>query len=62
MNHELQKEILVWLLHNRNIFGLRNAASEEFKAYLYDDKGEYLIGGLEISQFIDDAVSLLEKH
>lgn len=59
MNKQLQRVILMFLLDNPNEYQLHNATTREFNAYIYDDKGEYLIGGLEVADFVSNAIKLL---
>lgn len=59
IHKELKKVILNWLLENENIWQRINACHEEFKAYIYDGDGNYLIGGKEVSEFINKADALI---
>ena len=61
MHKELKKQIVDFIFENEKDFQLRNATSEKFRAYLYDEKGSYLIGGEEVSEFISNAIKLLIK-
>lgn len=61
MQHSLMQAILNYLIDNRNEFNLHNATKSHFKPYIYDDKGEYLIGGEQVSEFISDAIKLINK-
>lgn len=56
---ELQKAILSWLFDNRNLFNRLVECRKYFSAYIYDNAGNYLIGGEEVSNFIDSADKLL---
>lgn len=58
----LKKSIILYILENINEFQLVNATIENFREYIYDDKGNYLMGGQEISDFIRDACKLLTNH
>lgn len=58
---ELKKAIVNFIFENINEFQLNNAISKEFRPYIYDSKGEYLIGGKEVSEFIDNAIKLLKN-
>ena len=53
MHKELKKVIVYWLLDNENIWQRRNACREEFRPYIYNADGNYLIGGKEVVEFID---------
>lgn len=59
MRKELKKAILDWLFENPNEWNRLNACSKAFRAYIFDDKGEYLIGGREVSEFIEEADKLI---
>ena len=61
MKHQLMQAIFNYLIDNRNEFNLHNTTTKQFRAYIYDDKGEYLIGGEQVSQFISDAIKLINK-
>jgi len=38
---------------------LVNNTTDKFRAYIYDSKGEYLIGGDDVKDFINQAIELL---
>ena len=59
MRTELKKAIIAYIFENKLDFQLHNATNYKFKNYIYDDKGEYLIGGEDVSKFIDNAIKLL---
>ena len=59
MQKELKKEILKWLLENENKWQRLNSCKEEFRNYIYDNEGNYLIGGEAVSDFIDKADDLI---
>ena len=59
MNKELKQAIVNYMFDNQNVFGLLNATSDKFKAYMFDDKGEWLIGGEQVSEFIRQAEKLV---
>ena len=61
MQKELKKEIIKWLLENENKWQRLNSCKEEFRNYIYDDKGNYLIGGEDVSSFIKEADDLIYK-
>ena len=61
MQYSLMQAILNYLIDNRNEFNLHNATTKQFRPYIYDDQGEYLIGGEQVSQFISDAIKLINK-
>ena len=59
MNKELKKAIINWLLDNENRWQRINECIKEFREYIYNSYGNYLIGGQEVLNFIDEADSLL---
>lgn len=56
---ELKKAIIDWLYENENKWQRVNSCTREFTGYIYNDKGEYLIGGKEVANFVKDAEKLL---
>ena len=61
MNIELKRAIVNHIFDNINEFSLHNSLTDKFKAYIYDDEGEYLIGGLEVADFITNAIKLIQR-
>ncbi len=59
MNKELKKEIINFIFNNEREFQLHNATTTAFKEYIYTSKGQYLIGGKEVSEFIEQAIKLI---
>lgn len=59
MNIELKKQILNFIIDNRKIFQLHNLTTNNFREYIYNSKGDYLIGGENVSNFINSAIKLL---
>lgn len=59
MHKELKKAIIEWLLENENRWQRFSSCKQEFRNYIYDDEGNYLIGGEEVSDFIDKADDLI---
>ena len=59
MFKELKQAILNWLLENESQWQRVNACVKAFRAYIYDENGNYLMGGQVISKFIVDADKLL---
>ena len=59
MHKELKKAILKWLLENEHNWQRLNACTKEFRNYIYDDEGNYLIGGEDVSSFISEADDLI---
>ena len=59
MRKELKAAIVAYILDNLTNFQLTNDVTDKFRAYIYDSKGEYLIGGEDVRNFIKDAIKLL---
>ena len=59
MQKELKKEIIKWLLENESKWQRLIACTKEFRNYIYDNEGNYLIGGEEVSNFIEEADDLI---
>ena len=59
MNRELKKAIMLYMIENDNTFSLVNYTIKHFREYIYNSKGEYLIGWKTVSQFIEDFYKLL---
>lgn len=56
---ELKQDIVKWLFENEKRFSRLRDCTEAFRAYIYDEKGNYLIGGKEVAGFIEKADKLL---
>jgi len=61
MVKELKQAIVNFILDNEKEFQIHTATTSHFKEYIYDSKGNYLIGGDKVSTFIDNAIDLLTK-
>ena len=61
MQYQLMQAIFNYQTDNGSEFNLHNATTEQFRPYIYDDQGNYLIGGEQVSQFISDAIKLINK-
>ena len=59
MHKDLKKAIISWLLDNENKWQRTNSCHEEFRPYIYNSDGNYLIGGKDVSEFIHAADKLL---
>ena len=59
MYKELKRAIILWLLDHENEWQRVNACREEFRPYIYNMEGNYLIGGEEVADFISQADKLL---
>lgn len=56
---ELKKEIILWLLEHENEWQRVNTCVDEFRNYIYNDNGNFLIGGENVHDFIANADKLL---
>jgi hypothetical protein len=61
MNIELKKAIINSIFENIKIWNLVKNTVEEFRPYIYNDKGSYLIGGEQVYNFIKESVNLITK-
>ena len=61
MKKLLKQEIVNYILENENDFQLTNNTSAQFREYIYTSKGDYLIGGEDVMNFIREAIKLLTK-
>ena len=59
MKKELKQAIINFIFENEKVFQLKNTTTTEFKEYIYTSKGDYLIGGEDVANFIDKAIDLL---
>lgn len=59
MNKELKKAIINWLIENENKWQRVNACKENFRNYIYDNDGSYIIGGEVVGAFINDVEKLI---
>ena len=59
MYKELKKEIIDWLIENENKWQRVIACKEHFRQYIYDNKGNYIIGGEKVSNFVNKADRLI---
>lgn len=62
MPTELKKAITDYIFDNLTEFQINRAVTDHFRVYIYDDAGEYLIGGKQISEFIDQAIKLIRNN
>lgn len=58
MNKELRDAIIKVVQENKDEFQIVNYTKGIFKNYIYDQDGNYLIGGQEVAQFISDFIAL----
>lgn len=59
MHKELKRAIIDWLFENENAWQRVNSCTEEFREYIYNKDGNYLIGGEDVSRFITSTEKLL---
>lgn len=59
MRKELKKVIIDWLFENENAWQRVNSCTKEFREYIYNKDGNYLIGGEDVARFIASAEKLL---
>ena len=60
MNTELKKAIVNFMFDNSKDFQLINNTNQEFRPYIYDSKGNYLIGGENVANFIKETEKLIK--
>ena len=51
---ELKKVIVSWLFDHYNEWQRVNECHKYFRQYIYDESGNYIIGGQEVSDFISN--------
>jgi hypothetical protein len=61
MKKELKIVIINFIFDNEKSSQLTNNTVDKFRAYIYDSKGEYLIGGEDVRDFIKRAIDLIVK-
>lgn len=61
MNKHLKDQIIEKVQQNTTEYQLINFITYEFKAYIYDAQGNYLIGGEEVANFIKEFINLYTK-
>ncbi len=61
MKKELKQAIINFIFDNEKEFSITNATIAKFRPYIYDNTGDYLIGGEEVSEFISKAIKLLTR-
>ena len=54
MKTELKDAIIKKVQENKNEFQLTNFIRDSFKEYIYTKDGNYLIGGEEVSEFVEN--------
>lgn len=61
MQYSLMQAIFNYMIRNRQEFQLVNTTVDKYRPYIYDEKGEHLIGGEQVYQFILDSHELIKK-
>lgn len=56
---ELKQAIINWLIENKNAWQRVNACRDHFRQYIFDEAGNYIIGGQAVSDFITNADVIL---
>lgn len=56
---KLKKAIIAWLFNNPNQWQRVNSCVENFRTYIYDGAGNFLIGGKNVHDFIVEAEKLI---
>ncbi len=59
IHKDLRKEIVEWLCDNEQVFSRVVTCYEAFRPYIYDEAGNYCIGGKDTANFIKRADALL---
>lgn len=62
MYMELKQAILNWLIENKNTWQRVTECNNAFRQYIYDESGNYIIGGRTVSDFISNADRLLYSN
>lgn len=60
MRKELKLDIINFMFENDKEFQLINTTNEKFRQYIYDNSGNYCIGGEEVHEFILSVDKLLK--
>lgn len=59
MYKELKVLIINWLLDHEHEWQRLTECKKAFRPYIYDTEGNYLIGGENVANFIEEADALL---
>lgn len=59
IHKDLKKAIILWLLENENEWNRVTSCYQAFRAYIYNEEGDYLIGGEDVAEFIRKADDLI---
>lgn len=60
MHTELKKAIINHIFDHSQDFQIVNNTVSFFRQYIYDSKGNYIIGGEEVYNFIKNAIDLIK--
>ena len=58
MNQELKNAIIKKVQEHKDEFNLVNYITGEFRDYVYNKDGNYLIGGEQVAEFISQFIEL----
>lgn len=58
---EFKQRVVEWICKHANEFQLVNACVEEFRGYIYDSNGNFLLGGDGVLDFIKQACRLMTE-
>lgn len=63
MQYTLMQRIFETALEaqKRGEFQIVNWTVDQFRPYIFDNEGEYLIGGEKVYNFIKDSIELIQK-
>lgn len=59
INNDLKKAMADWVFEHINEYQLYNAASEHFRAYIFDANGNWLIGGEANYNFLHKLIDII---
>lgn len=59
MKKELKQAIVNFIFDNDKEFQLHTATTKKFRNYIFDESGNFLIGGKDVSDFIGQTIKLL---
>lgn len=62
MAKQLKQAIINFIFDNESQLQLHNATIEKFRLYIYNTDGNYLIGGEDVSDFINQAIELIKNN
>jgi hypothetical protein len=59
INTQLKKAIIDYIIENYNLFGRLRHTIDKFNRYIFDENGDYLIGGKEVIEWIESIDKLI---